>query len=246
MIHVGTSGWSYQPWRGDFYPRGTTDELGHLAQRVNTVEVNSTFYGPRKPADYDRWYSAVPDDFVFAVKAPRDITHSRRLRDVATPISDFFSSGVLSLGRKLGPILWQLPASLRYSPSLMADFLPLLPTSVQHALEVRHPSYYDDTFIDQLTTHSVALVIADSPGTWPSLLAHTSTFTYLRLHGDTELYTSPYSDPALDEWASRIRSLHTHGDVYTYFDNTLSGAAPRDAIRLAERLADPQRADDPR
>ncbi|GAA2967446.1 DUF72 domain-containing protein [Actinokineospora diospyrosa] len=237
MIRVGTSGWTYRPWHGDFYPRGTRDDLAHLSRRLATVEVNATFYGPRKESDYLRWHSTTPDDFVFALKAPREVTHNRRLRDASALVAEFLSSGISLLGNKLGPILWQLPASLRYDPVLLAEFLPLLPAANRHALEVRHSSYYNDQFIDQLTEHRVALVTSDSPGIWPCLSASTSDFSYYRLHGDTELYTSRYTDEALDAWAAQIRT--PPGDAYVYLDNTMAGAAPWDAMRLAGRLRDP-------
>ncbi|SES31081.1 DUF72 domain-containing protein [Actinokineospora terrae] len=240
MIRVGTSGWTYRPWRGDFYPRGVRDELAYLSRRLDTVEVNGTFYGPRKASDYVRWREVTPPGFVFALKGPREVTHSRRLRDVSGLLDEFHSSGLLELGPKLGPILWQIPASLHYDEALIETFLTALPTSTRHAFEVRHSSFYNDTFIDQLTTHGVALVVADNPGLWPCLFANTTTFTYLRLHGDTELYTNRYTDAALDQWTTQIQTWHKSGDVYTYLDNTMTGAAPWDALRLAERLREPQ------
>ncbi|GLW91424.1 DUF72 domain-containing protein [Actinokineospora globicatena] len=235
MIRVGTSGWTYRPWRGDFYPRGVRDELTHLSERLDTVEVNGTFYGPRKESDYLRWRDVTPEGFVFAVKGPREVTHSRRLREVSGVLDEFYRSGVLELGPKLGPVLWQIPASLRYDEALISDFLDALPDSTRHAFEVRHDSFYNDTLVDQLTARGVALVVADNPGVWPCLAARTTDFTYLRLHGDTELYTSRYTDTALDKWATLITEWHTHGDVYAYLDNTMNGAAPWDAVRLAER-----------
>ncbi|PPK64662.1 DUF72 domain-containing protein [Actinokineospora auranticolor] len=238
-IRIGTSGWAYEPWRGNYYPRGlpAREELGYLARRVDTIEVNSTFYGPRKASDYLRWHDTVPDDFVFAVKAPRLITHSSRLRDARARVDEFFDSGLDDLGAKLGPVLWQLPGSLHYDPALLRDFLPLLPPDRRHAVEVRHASFADDRFIDQLAEHRVALVVADSPRVWPSLLADTTDFAYLRLHGDTELYTSAYPDDAIDTWAARaVEWSGGDRDVFVYLDNTMVGNAPKDAERLARRV----------
>ncbi|OLR95095.1 DUF72 domain-containing protein [Actinokineospora bangkokensis] len=241
-VRIGTSGWVYPPWRGRFYPPGLPqrDELAHLAGRLGTVEVNGTFYGPRKPADYRRWAEVTPDDFVFAVKGPREVTHEHRLRDAHDPLKRFVDSGVTELGAKLGPVLWQTPASLRYDPDRVERFLDLLVEvggeGVRHAVEVRHRSFHDDRFADQLTAHGVALVLSDSAGTWPCLDSDTAAFRYLRLHGEGELYRGAYSDEALDEWAERIRGWAEDGPVFAYFDNTMDGHAPEDALRLTERL----------
>ncbi|WP_018684658.1 DUF72 domain-containing protein [Actinokineospora enzanensis] len=238
MIRIGISGWTYASWRGPVYPRGLPprDELPFIANRVDTIEINGTFYGPRKPADYTRWRTVTPDDFVFAVKGPRAVTHTHRLRRARKPLDEFLDSGVFDLGEKLGPFLWQIPASLHYDPALIADFLQLLPRTARHALEVRHSSYTNDTFIDQLAEYGVSLVVADSPGLWPCLVSNTTDFVYIRLHGDTDLYASPYTDEALDVWADRITEWHRTRDVYVYLDNTMEAHAPHDAERLIKRL----------
>ena len=126
---VGMAGWTYVPWRGGFYPKGLrqADELRYAAERVTSIELNGSFYALQKPASWRAWHDATPDDFVFAVKAPRFITHIRRLEDVAEPVANFFASGILGLGPKLGPILWQLPPNLDYDPQLVERFLALLP-----------------------------------------------------------------------------------------------------------------------
>ena len=268
MIRVGTSGWRYPPWRGLFYPKGLPHrrELEYLSRSMNSVEINGSFYSLQRPSSYQRWHAETPDDFVFAVKGGRFITHMKRLRDIDTPLANFFASGVLALGAKLGPILWQLPASLPFDPTLFTDFFDQLPRTTQtattlakrrdprldgrdwlttdadrpirHALEVRHPSFTSPDFLDLLRTNNIALVIADTAGTFPYLDDITTDFTYLRLHGDTELYTSGYSPTALDTWATKIRTFHTAGDVYVYFDNDVKAHAPFDAIALANRLGD--------
>ncbi|HEV2779139.1 MAG TPA: DUF72 domain-containing protein [Actinophytocola sp.] len=268
MIRVGTSGWLYPPWRGAFYPKGLPHrrELEYISRRLNSVEINGSFYSLQRPTSYQAWSAQTPDDFVFAVKGGRFITHMKRLRDVETPLANFFASGLLALGRKLGPVLWQLPPTLRFDPDLLAAFFDLLPRTtaraaelaaghddrlrgrtwlttdadrpIRHALEVRHPTFTEPAFLDLLRAHDIALVVADTAGTFPYLEDVTTDFAYVRLHGDVELYTSGYSDDALDVWAKRIRALATAaaGDAYVYFDNDVKAHAPHDAIGLAERL----------
>jgi uncharacterized protein YecE (DUF72 family) len=237
MIRVGTSGWLYPPWRGPFYPKGLPHrrELEYLTARLNSVEINGSFYSLQRPTSYQAWAAQTPEDFVFAVKGGRFITHMKRLRDVTTPLANFFASGPLALGAKLGPVLWQLPASLPYDPDLLAAFFDLLPRDtvaaanlaarhdhrldgrawtstdadrpVRHALEVRHPGFTDPSFLDLLRANRIGLVVADTAGKFPYLEDVTADFAYLRLHGDEELYASDYSPRALDTWADRIRDL---------------------------------------
>ena len=166
-IRSGTSGWRYPEWRGEFYPRGLQQrlELQFLSRRLDTVEINGSFYGLRKPTDYKSWFERTPADFVFAVKGHREITHTKRLRDVGKDVEEFFGSGVLDLGPKLGPILWQLPPTLPWRPERLAAFLDLLPgPPVRHALEVRHPSWDTPELVELLAQNNVALVVAESAG----------------------------------------------------------------------------------
>ncbi|MFE2751874.1 DUF72 domain-containing protein [Actinosynnema sp. NPDC059335] len=238
-IRIGTSGWRYPEWRGGFYPRGLQQrlELQFLSRRLDTVEINGSFYGLRKPTDYKSWFERTPEGFVFAVKGHREITHLKRLRDVGKDVEEFFDSGVLDLGPKLGPVLWQLPPTLPSRLERLAGFLDLLPgPPVRHALEIRHPSWDTPELADLLSRHNVALVAAESAGRFPEPREPTADFVYARLHGDRELYVSAYSDPALDRWAARFREWSAERDVYVYFDNTMRGAAPFDALALA--LAD--------
>jgi uncharacterized protein YecE (DUF72 family) len=284
-VWIGTSGWRYPPWRGVFYPRGLAQrrELAHLAGRLSSVEINGSFYSLQRPESYRAWAADTPDEFLFSVKGSRYITHLKQLRDVRVPLANFLASGVLALGSKLGPLLWQLPPRLRFEPDRLDAFLRLLPHStgaaaqlagehderldgraettvvadlpLRHALEVRHPSFRDPAFVALLREHDVALVVADTAGTFPYLDDVTARFVYVRLHGDAELYTSGYSSEALDRWAARIRawrageapmSEHTVAppahcapegrDVLVYFDNDVKAHAPFDAIALAERV----------
>jgi uncharacterized protein YecE (DUF72 family) len=267
-IRVGISGWNYAGWRGDFYPAGLPQrlELEYAAERLGSIEINGSFYSLQRPSSYASWRARTPDEFVFAVKGGRFITHMKKLADVETPLANFFASGVLALGPKLGPVLWQLPPNLGLDPDRLAAFFDLLPRSttaaaelarrhdeklaedraltvaeddrpVRHALEVRHHSFVTPATCELLRAHDVALVVADTAGRWPLMEEVTSDFVYVRLHGDQELYTSGYTPEALDRWAARIRAWQAQGlDVFTYFDNDAKGYAPHDALALQERL----------
>jgi uncharacterized protein YecE (DUF72 family) len=234
-VRIGISGWRYAPWRGSFYPRGLPQrrELEHASRLMSSIEINGSFYSLQRPESYVAWAEQTPSDFVFSVKGPRFITHMKKLADVETPVANFFASGVLALGPKLGPVLWQLPPNLGLDVDRLARFLALLPRStaaaadvatrhderlddrawtttdadrpLRHALEVRHATFVTPRFVDLLREHDVALVVADTAGKWPHLEDVTSDFVYVRLHGDTELYVSGYDDPALDRWAAKVR-----------------------------------------
>jgi uncharacterized protein YecE (DUF72 family) len=264
---IGISGWRYASWRGDFYPSGLrqADELAYAASRLNSIEINGSFYSLQRPSSWRRWRDAVPDDFVFAVKGPRFVTHLKRLRDVEEALANFFASGILALGHKLGPIVWQTPADLAYDPDVVQRFLQLLPATtdaalelathrhermrgrevlevdadraLRHAFEPRHPSFGAPGFVDALGARGMAIVLADSAGTWPAWDRVTDGFAYARLHGDTELYASGYSAGALDRWAEWMRGHLAAGrDAYAYFDNDARGRAPHDAVALRARI----------
>ena len=268
-VRIGLSGWRYADWRGPFYPAGLAQrrELEHVAACFPTVELNGSFYALQRPASYLRWREQTPDGFIFAVKGPRFITHMKRLRDVRTPLATFLASGVLALGDRLGPVLWQLPSATTFDASTLAPFLALLPRStagaarlatehggtlrapawtdvdadrpLRHALEARHASFADPAALDLLRAHGVALAVSDGAGHWPVLDAATSDLVYVRLHGDEELYTSGYRPHVLDAWADRVRGWHAAGrDVVVYLDNDVHAHAPADARALMERLPD--------
>jgi uncharacterized protein YecE (DUF72 family) len=271
-VRIGISGWRYAPWRGVFYPKGLrqSDELAYAAKTFSSVELNGSFYSLARPTSYAQWRDATPDSFVFAVKGGRYITHMKRLHDIATPLANFFASGLLLLGNKLGPILWQLPATVRFDLAVVRRFLEQLPkttpemahlaarhderlqgrsaltplanTVVRHALEVRHPSFDTPVFYELLREHDVACCIADSAGKFPQLDAVTAPFVYVRLHGSTQLYVSGYRPDELRRWADRVRAWATQGcDVYVYFDNDAKVHAPFDALALHEVLTRPVR-----
>ncbi|WP_245616074.1 DUF72 domain-containing protein [Phycicoccus jejuensis] len=271
-IRVGTSGWTYPRWRGDFYPRGLVrrEELRYAAERMGALEVNGSFYSLQRPTTYAHWREEVPDGVELAVKGGRFVTHLKRLRDVEVPLANFFASGVLALGPTLGPVLWQLPERQEYDAALLADFFALLPRTVgdaaalarrhdakvpearaltraprglasrriRHALEFRSATFCTDEAADLMRRHDVATVVPDTAGRWPTADAVTSDLVYVRLHGDTELYASGYSDAALDRWAERCRGWAQHHDVVVFFDNDARGHAPHDAVRLIARLGD--------
>jgi uncharacterized protein YecE (DUF72 family) len=241
-VLVGVSGWTYPPWRGDFYPAGLPqrEELAYAASRLTSIEINGSFYALQKPESYRRWRDQTPADFVLAVKGSRFITHMKRLGDPEAPLARFFGSGVFELGPKLGPVLWQLPESFEYDAARLAAFFGRLPRTdpdgrpVRHALEFRSRTFEQAETYRLLREHDVACVLADTAGRWPKVDEDTSDFRYVRLHGDAELYTSGYDDTALDGWADRISGWNK--DTYVYFDNDAKGYAPHDAVRLIQRL----------
>lgn len=284
-IHVGISGWRYAPWRGDFYPEGLVQkhELRFASRAVSSIEINGSFYSLQTPERYAGWHDDTPEGFVFSVKCPRYITHIRRLQDVEKPIANFFASGIFCLREKLGPLLWQFPPSFRFDAQLVESFLRQLPHDtaaalqiakgceermqgrshleidqsrpLRHAMEIRNESFIDPAFTDLLRRYQVALVIADTAGKWPYREDLTSDFVYLRLHGAEKLYTSGYTDQALERWCQRIRRWHEGGQpddaqlidpaakpaakarsVYCYFDNDVKVRAPYDARQLLRRL----------
>lgn len=251
---VGISGWRYTPWRGVFYPRGMQQklELWYASRMVTAIEINGSFYSLQRPAFFEQWHRETPDDFMFAIKGPRFITHMKRLRGVVTPLANFLASGIFALRDKLGPILWQFPANFHYDHDRFARFVESLPHDLvraqnlarrrdfrvkgramltidenrrmRHAFEIRHESFLDPRFIQLLRDHGIALVVADTAGRFPLALETTTDFVYIRLHGESELYKSGYGRKSLDRWARRIEAWQ-------------SGKQPEDATRIGKRPA---------
>jgi uncharacterized protein YecE (DUF72 family) len=247
-IRIGISGWNYKPWRGVFYPAHLphAGELSYAASRFQSVEVNGTFYSLKRPGDFLRWRAQTPEDFVFAIKGSRYITHMLKLKDPLPALANFFAQGLLALGPKLGPILWQFPASMRFDAERLTAFLRMLPRDTEaaqalarkhdarlngrshlevdthcklrHAFEIRNESFRSAQFIRLLRRHRAALVCADTVE-WPLLMDLTADFVYCRLHGARELYVSGYGPRALDRWSTRVRAW-------------ARGAEPRDAVRV--------------
>lgn len=266
-VRVGISGWNYPPWRKVFYPDGLrqADELEFASRAFSSIEINGSFYSLIRPSSYQAWYEATPDDFVFSVKGSRYITHMLRLRNAQGALANFCASGLLCLGRKLGPILWQLPPRSRFDPATLRGFFELLPRTttemaklarrhdarlagrsalepivsglkVRHALEVRHESFADPRYVELLREYGVASCVADSAGLYPVIDEQTADFSYARLHGAEQLYVSGYSAKQLKPWAERARAWQQAGDVFVYFDNDVKVRAPFDALNLARLL----------
>ena len=235
---VGTSGWSYEHWSGIFYPPELPQSrwLQHYASCFNTVEVNNTFYRLPKEGAWRRWALLAPTSFRYAVKGSRFITHIKRLRDVEGSVQLFLGRASL-LGESLGPVLWQLPPSLRRDDDLLSDFLALLPRDVRHVFEFRHRSWLERDVFFLLRMHNAGFC-AYHMVDWETPLEATTDFAYVRFHGSGSLYGGNYSDDDLGDWAARIRSLPEDvGDVYCYFNNDAFGYAVDNALLLRRLLA---------
>ncbi len=233
-LRIGISGWTYRPWRGVFYPAELPHrrELEFASRQVNSIEINGSFYSLQLPSSYQRWHAEAPANFVFSVKGPRFITHMKKLREVQTPLANFFASGVLQLRKKLGPILWQFPPNFGWNAERFREFFEILPRDtaaaaklsrkhdkrlkgrawtrtdanrpLRYAVEIRHPTFMAPEFFDLLRQHQVAFVFADTAGKWPFAEELTSDFVYCRLHGAEELYVSGYTESAIEWWGDRI------------------------------------------
>jgi uncharacterized protein YecE (DUF72 family) len=284
-IRIGVSGWRYTPWRGNFYPKklAQSRELEYASRIFSSIELNGSFYSLQRPSSYALWAEQTPPGFVFAVKGSRYITHMLKLRHIEAALANFLASGLFELGDKLGPILWQFPPMMQFHADVFEEFFGLLPRTtgeamwiahahderlkgrhslaplddlpLRHAVEVRHASFVDPTFISLLRRFGIAWVVADTPRPWPLFEDVTADFIYMRLHGAIELYNSRYSSEELDRWADCIRAWSTGGqpadarlisgeppprraarDVYCYFDNTDKLHAPGNASELMFKL----------
>lgn len=233
-IRTGTAGWVFEPWRGPFYPKGVTQkqELAYASGQLRVIEINSTFYSNQRLSSFANWADQTAAGFTFTVKGPKFITHQLKLRNAAGPLANFMATGVLRLGEKLGPFIWQLPGNLHYDRDRIASFLDLLPhtpadaaalagkhdahlkdapftetagiKTVRHAIEVRHESYANAEFVDLLRAHNVGLVIGDTAD-WP-YRDLTADFAYLRLQGPADPASDAYSEADLDSWAATFKN----------------------------------------
>ena len=242
-IRVGIGGWVFAPWRGIFYPPGLTQarELDYASRHVTSIEINGTFYGAQKPASFRRWRDETPDDFVFSVKGPRYATHRRVLAESGPSIDRFFDSGVLELGAKLGPVLWQFPATTRYDAENFGAFLDLLPRehagrTIRHVLEARHESFADPGFAALMRRHKVAIALIDAEDQ-PGFDEPTADFVYARLKRAAEEVATGYEPKALDAWSARARTWAKSRDVFIYVINGAKIRAPAGAMALIEHLA---------
>lgn len=236
-VHIGTSGWHYQHWRGPFCPRDLPDErfLRHYSQHFRTAEINSTFYGMPDKTTLAQWRDCTPDGFVFAVKASRYITHMKKLKDPEQPVASFLDR-VRVLGEKLGPILFQLPPNWTLNLERLRSFLDALPRGVRYAFEFRAPSWFGERTEEALSEKGAAFCIYDFAHR-QSPRSVTADFVYVRLHGPDGAYKGSYDDAALSGWAGDIAAWSREGkEAFCYFDNDEKGHAVSNALRLNELI----------
>ena len=236
-VRIGTSGWTYAHWKGVFYPDDWPKAkwLEYYAQEFDTVELNATFYRLPNETTFQNWFKRTPEGFFWALKASRYITHIKRLADVNEALKRFYDL-VGHLDTKLGPLLFQLPPSLKYDAHLAKTFLEHLDPSFRHAIEVRHPSWLNSEFFRQLQDNNTAFCISDTAGRYPYREEITADFVYIRLHGSRKLYASEYTQEELEIWAEKITSWGR--ETFLYFDNDFEGYAVRNARRLRHLLGD--------
>jgi uncharacterized protein YecE (DUF72 family) len=236
-IHIGTSGWAYQHWYDVFYPDDLASNklLEFYSEHFDTVELNTTFYHLPKPSVFAAWYKKTPKNFIFSVKASRFITHVKKIKDCEEPWQRFINSAK-ELKEKLGPILFQLPPSLKADKKGLEGLLEILPKKYSYCLEPRHETWFSEEIYDTLKKYYVALCLADSPK-YPLKIEITAPFVYIRFHGGKILYGSKYSEKELKTWAERIKNWQKQNmDVYVYFNNDYEGYAIENAKQLKELL----------
>lgn len=236
-LHIGTSGFSYDHWRGPFYPEGLPRSkwLEYYCSRFDTVELNNPFYRLPAKETFEKWAQVAPDTFTFAVKASRYITHVKKLSDTESALSAMLGN-YSGLDTKLGPILFQFPPNWPVNLARLRELLGRLPDGIRCAFEFRHESWFNSETYDVLRSASQALCIADSPA-YPKAVKVTAPFAFVRMHGGSELYGSNYSDRELATWAARIRGfIDRELDVFVYFNNDAHGYAPANAHTLSAIL----------
>jgi uncharacterized protein YecE (DUF72 family) len=211
-IRIGVGGWTYEPWRGSFYPDKFPQkrELEYASRQLTSIEINGTFYGSQKPETFAKWRDETPDSFVFSLKAPRFATNRKVLAEAGGTIARFFASGVMELKDKLGPINWQLLPTTKFDPADFEAFLKLLPKEIEgralrHVVEVRHVSFRSPEFTALVRKHGVAVVIAGDSA-YPQIADATAPFVYARIMGTKETAELGYSETALDVWAARAQA----------------------------------------
>jgi len=265
---VGISGWTFPGWEGTFYPEDLVKrrQLEYASRQLNSLEINGTFYSLQRPTTFQKWHDETPEGFLFAVKAPQFITHVLRLKECFEPLANFFASGLLCLGPKLGPILWQFPPNVKLKDDRFEKFLEWLPQNskaagklakqhgkkvegreftkvtgdfpVRHAFEFRHPSFLDPGFLKLLKAHNVAFVCAHEGGPKaPYLEEPTADFAYVRLHGDAKGYGKGYPEREIAKWATRARAWNKgKRDAFIYFSNEAKEYSPTGALKLLNKL----------
>ncbi len=259
-IRVGVGGWTYEPWRGTFYPKELPQkrELEFASRQLTSIEINGTYYGSQKPASFAKWHDETPDGFVFSLKAPRYAMNRSVLADAGNTIARFFASGVAELKDKLGPINWQFLPTKKFDPADFEAFLKLLPPdagglALRHVVEVRHESFRNPDFIGLVRKYSVGIVVAGD-SKYPQIGDATAPFVYARIMGTAASEESGYSDAALKSWATRARTWASGGapeeleyvearpqdgkprDVYLYVISGHKVSNPAAATSLLKRL----------
>lgn len=235
-IHIGIGGWTFAPWRGVFYPEKLTHakELSYAASKLTSIEINGTYYGSQKPESFRKWASEVPDGFVFSVKGPRFATNRQVLAEAGESIQRFYDSGVLELGNRLGPVLWQFAPTKKFDEADFGAFLELLPRKLEgrvlrHVVEVRNDSFKTPAFVALLRKFSVPVVYADHAA-YPAIADITGDFIYARLQTGKDDVKTAYPPKQLDRWAERFKSWASGGepDDLPHVDNTPVKKQPRD------------------
>src|SRR5438309_927479 len=241
-IRVGIGGWTYPPWRGEFYPDKLPQakELEYASRQFGAIEINATFYGRQSPKSWQSWASIVPDGFQFTIKGSRFCVMRSRLAEGAEGIDNFFAQGLTALGPKLGPILWQFAGRRQFDRDDIAAFIDLLPEkldglALRHAIEPRHESFRDEKFFDLCRARNIAIVFEDSDD-YPCIEVNTADFAYARLQRMKEEVPTGYDATALGGFASKAREWHARGDTYIFMINGAKIRAPAAALALQQRL----------
>jgi uncharacterized protein YecE (DUF72 family) len=235
QIHIGVGGWTFEPWRGVFYPPEVKqkDELAYMSRRLTAIEINATYYGSQKPETFARWAAETPEGFMFTVKGNRFCTNRRVLAEAGESIGRFFKQGVLELGDKMGPVLWQFAPGKKFDAEDFGAFLDLLPREIdgrriRHCVEVRNPSFSTPEFPALLRKHHVAPVFADH-GTYPAIADVTADFVYARLQTGSDDCPTAYAEPELDAWAGRLKTWAVGGEPADLPKADPSTSAPKTA-----------------
>jgi len=241
-IRIGIGGWTFEPWRGVFYPKGLAQkrELEFASRKLTSIEVNGTYYSTFKPATFAKWRAETPDGFVFAVKASRYCTNRKVLAGAGEAVARFIGQGLNELRDRLGPINWQFMGSKKFDPGDFEAFLKLLPREVdgvplRHALEVRHDSFKTARFYDLARRYNAAIVFADDDD-FPAIDEATADFAYARLMRTREDVATGYAAADLDRWAERSKAWAERGDAFVYFISGAKLRAPAAAQALIERI----------